>query len=67
MLATFDFYPLIGKLITSVKFKFKNEDWYYTENYSSKIRIYITEVGQEKLKFDTLGVGSYAVDRKSVV
>ena len=54
-----DLYPLIGKLITSVKFKFKNEDWFYNENYSSKIRIYITEVGQEKLKFDTLGVGSY--------
>ena len=36
-----------------------SESWYYTEDYSSKIRVYITEVAQEKLKFDTAGVGTY--------
>ena len=54
-----DLQMLEGKLITSVKFKFFNESWYYTEDYSSKIRVYITEVAQEKLKFDTAGVGTY--------
>ena len=54
-----DLQPLVGKLITSVKFKFYNESWYHSEVYSSTMKIHITEVGQEKLKFDTLGVGNY--------
>jgi len=54
-----DLQPLVGKLITSVKFKFYNESWYHSEVYSSTMKIHITEVGQEKLKFDTAGVGNY--------
>ena len=54
-----DLQPLVGKLITSVKFKFYNESWYHSEVYSSTMKIHITEVGQEKLKFDTAGVGTY--------
>ena len=54
-----DLYPLIGKLITSVKFKFYNKNWRSNDEYSSKVKIYITEVGQEKLKYDSVSLNAY--------
>ncbi|MFC2390354.1 MAG: fibronectin type III domain-containing protein [Bacteroidota bacterium] len=54
-----DLQPLVGKLITSVKFKFYNESWYHSEVYSSTMKIHITEVGQEKLKYDSAGLNAY--------
>lgn len=49
-----DLLPMAGKQITSIRFKYINENFYDTDEYISNIKVYISEVGQVRLKYDSV-------------